>query len=98
MRPGPFQASQRRRDQRASRESGGPAKAGFEACPKCHGQYRRDGRVYHCYQCCFEWDQREPVESVLARARRKHWGERPRDSIWADGQAPADDGDRLGSG
>ncbi len=69
---------------------GGGLLARFEACPKCHGQYRRDGWVCHCYQCCFEWDLREPQASVLARARRKHWGQRPGDSPWVDPLSPVD--------
>ena len=54
----------------------------FEACPKCQGQYRREGTFCHCYQCCFEWDVRDPVEQVLARARRRPQGERPGHAFW----------------
>ena len=61
--------------------SPGP-QSSFEACPKCRGQYLREGTVCHCYQCCFEWDIRDPVEQVLARARRRVQGERPRYFFW----------------
>ena len=54
----------------------------FEACPKCRGQYLRDGTVCHCYQCCFEWDTTEPAEQVLARARRRVQGESARYLFW----------------
>ncbi len=56
----------------------------YEDCPKCHGQYSRQGWLCHCYQCCFEWDLREPAEAVLARARRRYRGERPSIPFWAD--------------
>ena len=67
----------------------GPSRKGrwlarFEACPKCQGQYRRDGWTCHCYQCCFEWDLRDPVEQVLARALRRHVGERPQHHFWEE--------------
>ncbi len=49
--------------------------ARFEACPKCRGQYLRDGWTCHCYQCCFEWDLRDPIPDILVRARRMYRGE-----------------------
>ena len=41
----------------------------FRSCPKCKGEYRRDGTLFHCYQCSFEWEFRDRVDEVLARAR-----------------------------
>jgi len=61
-----------------------PDRDSFPACPKCRGQYRRDATVCHCYQCCFEWDLRDPVEGILARARHRHLGERPASAFWDD--------------
>jgi hypothetical protein len=56
----------------------------YADCPKCHGQYSRQDWLCHCYQCCFEWDLREPEEAVVARARRRHQGERPSIPFWAE--------------
>ncbi len=58
--------------------------ARYDDCPKCHGQYRRDGWTCHCYQCCFEWDLRDPEETVLARARRRYRGELPTEPFLAE--------------
>lgn len=54
----------------------------YPACPKCGGQYLREGTVCHCYQCCFEWDLRDPEDLVLGRARRRPRAERPGHVLW----------------
>ena len=51
--------------------------AQYRDCPKCHGQYSREGWLCHCYQCCFEWDLRDGLADVLHRARLKHYGSPP---------------------
>lgn len=51
--------------------------AQYQDCPKCDGQYSREGWLCHCYQCCFEWDLRDALADVLHRASRKHYGSRP---------------------
>ncbi len=56
----------------------------YDHCPKCQGQYWRDGTTCKCYMCCFEWDVRDPVEKVLVRARRRAQGERPDLVFWDD--------------
>ena len=33
-----------------------PRFALFAACPKCGGQYEREGDLCMCFQCSFEWD------------------------------------------
>ena len=39
------------------------------ACPKCGGQYLREGVECRCFQCSFRWDLREPLARVLERVR-----------------------------
>ncbi len=61
----------------------------YPACPKCGGQYLCEGTVCHCYQCCFEWDLRDPKDLVLARARRRPQPDRPSHVLWHGRLDPA---------
>jgi len=54
-----------------------PRFAIFAACPKCGGQYERDGYSCACFQCSFEWDMLDAIEDVLNRAFRRYPGPPP---------------------
>ena len=54
-----------------------PRLALFAACPKCGGQYEREGYLCICFQCSFEWDLLDAIEDVLNRAYRRYPGPPP---------------------
>ena len=58
-----------------------PRFALFAACPKCGGQYEREGDLCMCFQCSFEWDVLDGVEDVLNRAFRRYPGPAPAASL-----------------
>lgn len=79
---GPSHAAGRRRHPMVIAPNPAQQPDPYPACPKCSGQYLREGAVCHCYQCCFEWDLRDPRDLVLARARRRPQPDRPGHVLW----------------
>ena len=68
-----------------------PRLALFTECPKCRGQYQREGYACICHQCAFEWGLLDSIEDVLSRALHRHRGELPGVEVLGVGPAPGDD-------